>query len=78
MLMHGTHKEFTKALATSFGKPIWLPNIPSFILKIVFGELSQVLLYGSRISPNKIIEAGFRFQYDDINKTLNNLFHTYK
>ena len=70
---HQTNKSFTKALAKTLGKPMWLPNIPSFILKIMFGEMADMLLYGSRVSSAKILDAGFEFQYPNLDRALADL-----
>lgn len=62
-----TNNQLTKTLAQHFNKSIWLPNIPSIIIKILFGEIANSLLNGSRISSEKIINAGFEFKYSGIN-----------
>lgn len=61
-----THISFSKTLASLYGYKIWLPKIPSFILKIVLGEMSQPILEGQRVSSEKIQQAGFKFEYDDL------------
>ncbi|MEO6189272.1 MAG: TIGR01777 family oxidoreductase [Saprospiraceae bacterium] len=68
------NKDFTKSLAKALDKPLWLPNIPSFILKMIFGEMSIVLLHGSRISSEKLLAAGYHFQFKEIENTLIDLF----
>lgn len=62
-----TNANLTKLFAKDFNKSIWLPNIPSIVIKILFGELSESLLNGSRISPDKLIKHGFDFKYPGIN-----------
>ena len=65
-----TNAQVTKALANHFKNHIWLPNIPPIVIRILFGEIADSLLNGSRISSEKIIEFGFRFKYsciDDLN-----------
>ncbi|SDX16865.1 hypothetical protein SAMN05444411_103256 [Lutibacter oricola] len=71
--MHITNKELTHNMAKAIHKKIWLPPIPSFILKLLFGEMAIILLKGSRISNKKIIETGFNFKYNSIDKCLKNL-----
>jgi len=68
-----TNEEFTKIVAHRLHKPLWLPRIPSFIIKLIFGEQSTIILNGSRISPSKIIEAGYDFKYRHLNETLKEL-----
>lgn len=43
-------------------RPAWL-FLPSFVLKVLFGEMSDVLLKGTQMSCQKILDAGFSFQY---------------
>lgn len=70
---HTTNKEFTKTLARILKKPLLLPNIPSFILKIFLGEMATMLLTGSRVSSRKLIAAGYSFQYSQLESALNDL-----
>lgn len=67
---YDTNKDLTVALAASMGKKVWLPNIPSWVMKLVFGEMSEMLLKGIRASNKKIIEKGFRFEYEKLNDAL--------
>ncbi len=69
------NKELIKAIAKSLKKPYFMPNIPEFIIRSLFGEMSSILLKGSRVSANKILEQGFVFQYPDIKSALENLKH---
>ena len=57
-----TNEEFTKELARALDKPLWLPNVPSFVLRIVLGELSSVVLDGLQADNSKILETGFQFK----------------
>lgn len=70
---HITNKEFTLTLAKQLKKPIFLPNISSFIIKLIFGNSSVLLLKGSRISSKKIIKKGFKFKYNNLKYALQNL-----
>ena len=60
---HITMNEFSDKLLRSFHKRKFLPNIPAFIIKILFRERSQMLLQGSRVSNDKIRSTGFEFWY---------------
>ncbi len=68
-----TNKVFTEVLAFVLNRPIWLPNIPVILMKLVFGEMSNLLLEGSRISADKILEAGYKFQFPGLKSALTNL-----
>jgi uncharacterized protein len=70
---HTTHNEFIKALGIILKKPVLVPNIPSFMLSAVLGEMSGVILNGSRISCQKIINAGYSFSFGNLNVALADL-----
>jgi uncharacterized protein (TIGR01777 family) len=60
-----TNREFTQALADAVHRPAILP-IPAFALKLMFGEMSQVLLSSQRAVPDAAQRAGFVFEHPDI------------
>lgn len=68
-----TNESFTKILSEITSKPIFPFKAPSIILKIVLGEMSSILLEGSRISSKKII-AFHPFIFSDLKSTLKNIF----
>lgn len=65
--------EITKQIAKALHKPFFLPNIPAFVLKLVFGEMTDMLLSSQYVSSKKIQEAGFSFKYKTIQEALNNI-----
>ena len=73
---HLTQKELTHAIAAVHDRKIWLPNVPGFALRIALGELSNVLLKGSRLSNERIKQAGFQFSYSTISGALQDIFKT--
>jgi NAD dependent epimerase/dehydratase family enzyme len=62
--------DFTKAVAKALGRPMFLPAVPGFLLKIALGELSSILLGGSRASNAKLLGSGFTFRYDALDAAL--------
>ena len=68
-----TNEEFSKTIAKVLNKPFFLPNVPSFALKLVFGELAGLVLGGNKVSSRKIEETGFTFHYRDVEAALRNL-----
>jgi uncharacterized protein len=70
---HTTNKEFTLELAKTLKKRIFLPNVPEFLIKWMFGEMADILLYGSRVSNEKIKKTGFTFVYDNLQQALQSL-----
>ncbi len=69
------NKELTQALAQSLGKPLLLPRVPGFMLKLVLGEFAQTLLRGQRVKPQKLLESGFEFRYPSLREALGNLLN---
>ena len=53
-----TNRNFTKAAAKVFKKPYVPIAVPSKVLKVVLGEMSTIVLGGSRVSSEKIQKAG--------------------
>lgn len=72
---HITNTALTKAIAGRLHRPLIMPNIPAFLLKLIFGELAIAVLEGSRVSCKKIEDAGFIFKYNQVHKALENLLH---
>ncbi len=68
-----TNKDFSRTLARVLGKPFFLPNVPSFVLKVLYGELADAVLGGNRVSAKKIQGEGFSFNYTKIEEALADL-----
>lgn len=64
-----TSKDFAKTLGKVLHRPAFAPA-PSFMLKLVFGEMSQVLLDGQKVIPQNFMKAGFRFKYPNLEMAL--------
>ncbi|STD59331.1 TIGR01777 family oxidoreductase [Empedobacter falsenii] len=67
------HSNFNHRLARKMNKPFFIPNIPAFVMKLALGEMSSLVLNGSRIDATKIQETGFEFQYPTLGKALEEL-----
>lgn len=67
------HSTFNRTLAKKLNKPFFLPNIPGFVMRLTLGEMSDLVLKGSRIDANKIEETGFTFQFPTLEKAFNDL-----
>ncbi len=72
---HVTNKVFSKKLAKVMGKAFFMPHVPAFMLKLVFGEMANIILEGSRVSNSQLKNEGFSFKYNTLEKALNNLFN---
>lgn len=68
-----SNEAMTKAIATALKKPLFLPNIPKFIMKIMLGEMHELLFENRKLSSQKAIDDGFHFKYTVIDKALEDL-----
>jgi uncharacterized protein len=73
---HVTNIEVMKAIGNAVGRKVWLPLIPSFLLKLAFGKMAVIFLEGSRVSSSKIQQTGFTFRYPTLDLALKNLLKT--
>jgi uncharacterized protein (TIGR01777 family) len=68
-----TNEELTKAIAKTIHKPLFLPNIPKFMLRFLLGEMHQIVTSSQHVSSRKILDSGFQFQFASLSKSLQNL-----
>ncbi|MEJ2031644.1 MAG: TIGR01777 family oxidoreductase [Deltaproteobacteria bacterium] len=68
-----TNKEMSKALGESLHRPVFLPHVPAFALKLVLGELGEIVLKGQKVLPRKLQTAGFTFEYPQIRQAFADL-----
>jgi uncharacterized protein (TIGR01777 family) len=65
-----TNRDFSRAVARALDRPFFLPAVPGFVLKLALGELSSILLGGSRASHAKLMATGFTFRFDALDAAL--------
>lgn len=68
-----TNQELTKAIAAALSKPLWLPPVPGFVLKIMLGEMAEMVLSGSKVSSQKIQLTGFVHQFKNLDEAVADL-----
>lgn len=68
-----TNRELTKAVAETVKRPLVLPNIPKFVMKLVLGEMHLLLFESQRVCSQKIEEEGFNFEFHNIRPALQDL-----
>jgi uncharacterized protein (TIGR01777 family) len=64
-----SNREFTRTLGKVLRRPTFMP-VPRFALKLLFGELTSVLLGSQRGRPQRLLEAGFEFDHPDLESAL--------
>ena len=66
------NRDFAKTLGNVLNKPSFM-RAPSFIIRLIMGEMGKSLMSSQRAIPDKLLKHGFKFQYPDINNALYNL-----
>jgi uncharacterized protein len=68
-----TNAEFTKTLAGVLSRPAIFP-MPTFAVKLAFGEMGEALLLGSqRVEPAQLVASGYPFRFSELRTSLQNL-----
>ena len=68
------NKEFVKAIARAMRQPAVMAPGPAFVMRLVLGEMAAAILNSNRVSAEKILKAGFQFQYDRLDGALKAIF----
>jgi uncharacterized protein len=64
-----TNKDFSKALGKALHRPAAAP-VPAFTIKLMYGEMSQIVLTGVRMVPGRAAELGYEFVHPDLDEAL--------
>ena len=67
-----TNQRFSEALAEQLNRPCFM-RTPKFALKLMMGEMADLLLYGQSVMPKRLQESGFEFSHATLKDALNNL-----
>ena len=68
-----SNQNLTKLIAKTINRPLFLPNIPQFVMQLILGEMSSLLFTNKNIIPQKALAAGFQFEFDTTQKALENI-----
>ncbi|MBP9674449.1 MAG: TIGR01777 family oxidoreductase [Bacteriovoracaceae bacterium] len=67
-----TNKEWSKTLGDALHVPALFP-VPPFMLKLIFGEMSTVILDGQKVVPENLLKQNFKFEYPYIKNAFANI-----
>jgi uncharacterized protein (TIGR01777 family) len=70
---HTAIRDFMRTMAEVMNQSYFHPRVPGIFLKILYGEMSSLIMEGSRISSSKIINAGYRFEFDNLHDALSDI-----
>jgi uncharacterized protein len=68
-----SNADFNRALADVLRRPYWF-STPAFLLRILLGEMSVLVVEGRFVKPKRLIESGYRFQFEGVREALSDLF----
>lgn len=64
-----TNAELSRTLGRVLSRPAVLP-VPAFALKILYGEMAQIVVTGQRVVPSRLTQLGYEFRYPDLEAAL--------
>ena len=68
-----SNAEFTKTLASIISRPALFP-MPAFAVRLVFGQMgTELFLASQRVEPAKLVSSGYKFQYPELRKALEDI-----
>ena len=71
-----TNSEFTRALGQVLNRPTLIP-LPAFAARGLLGEMAdETMLSSTRVIPQKLLDAGFKFKYMDLKNALSGILKT--
>ncbi|MHB9072166.1 MAG: TIGR01777 family oxidoreductase [Desulfobaccales bacterium] len=66
------NRELTKALGRVLSRPTFV-TAPEFMIRLIMGEFGDTLLTGQKVFPKRLLDAGFKFNFPDIDAALEDL-----
>jgi uncharacterized protein (TIGR01777 family) len=67
-----TNLEFSRELASSLSRPC-IFKVPEFVLRMMMGEMADLVIYGQRVVPKRLQESGYEFKYPKISQAFDSL-----
>lgn len=68
-----SNETVTRSLAKAMGKKLFLPKVPRWVLRMMLGEMSDLLVNGVEVSNEKVKKTGFTFAYESCDKAFDSL-----
>ena len=69
-----TQEHLTETIAGVLHRPLFLPNLPKFLMKIILGDRAYLVLNGNRVSAERIEQTGFHFAFTDLKTAIKNIY----
>ena len=68
-----SNKSFIKKLCKVLQRPMFLPSVPAFLLKMFLGEMATLALMSQKVSNAKVLKTGFVFKHEAIEPALQSI-----
>ena len=65
--------EFERLLAGALHRPFWFPT-PAFLIRMLIGKMSELVLEGQNVVPERLSQIGFEFRYRDLGAALKAIY----
>lgn len=65
------NRAMMEAIGKALNKPVFLPNVPEFVMKLMLGEMATIVLASQHVSSDTIEASGYAFQYPELAQALN-------
>lgn len=69
-----SNRMMTKSVAKVLAKPLWLPNVPGFVMKLMLGEMAGIVLGGNNVSSEKLQKSAYQYKYASIKHALEGIY----
>lgn len=67
-----TNKEFSQQLGRCLHRPTMM-TVPAAMLKLMMGEMADLVIHGQRVIPARLVQSGFDFKYPELSEALESL-----
>jgi len=70
--------EISERLARVMKRPFWLKRSPELMIKLLLGEMSEMVLQSQKVIPERLLNEGFEFHHPNLPEALTDLIQTRK
>lgn len=68
-----SNKKFAEVMMQVKAGPGIVAPVPKFVLNIMLGEMKDVVLTGSNVLPERLLNEGFKFEFEQLEESLKDL-----
>ena len=65
-----TNEVLTRLIAKIIRRPLWFPNVPAFVLRLILGEMASFVINGHKLSSKKLEDSGYNFKHETLEGAL--------